>query len=46
MNKLFEKGEITKEYLNSRTRPKFDEDKFGQTLNNFTEDTEDVFYKK
>ena len=46
MNKLFEKGEITKEYLNSRTRPKFDADKFGLTLNNLTEDNENTFYKK
>ena len=46
MNKLFEKGEITKEYLNSRTRPKFDADKFCLMLNNFTEDTENFFYKK
>ena len=46
VNKLFEKGEITKEYLNSRTRPKFDADKFSLTLNNLTENNENTFSEK
>ena len=45
VNKLFEKGEITKEYLNSRTRPKFNADKFSLTLNNLTEDKEHFLQK-
>ena len=46
VNKLIEKGEITKEYLNEKERPKFDPHKFSQTLNNLAEDTENTFCKK
>ena len=46
VNKLFDKGEITMEYLNSEIKPKFDPHKFSLTLNNLTEDTENIFCKK
>ena len=46
VNNLFSKGEISQEYLNSETRPKFDQKKFSLTLNNLTENSENTFSKK
>ena len=46
VNKLFDKGEITMEYLNSKIKPKFDPPKYSLTFNNLTEDTENNFSKK
>ena len=46
INNLFSIGEITQEYLNSETKPKFDTKKFSLTLNNLTENSENTFSKK
>ena len=43
---LFETGEITMEYLNSKSHLKFDPQKLGLTLNNVSEDTDNNFSKK
>ena len=44
VNKLFEKGDISNEYLNQETMPKFDPYKFNLTLNNINK--ENNFSKK
>ena len=43
---LFETGEITMEYINSRNQPKFDPQTLGLTLNNLSEDNDNNFSKK
>jgi len=43
---LFETGEITMEYINSRNHPKFDPQTLGLTLNNLSEDNDNNFSKK
>ena len=46
VNKLFEKGDITQEYLNSKIKPKFDPYKFNLALSNLNENNENNFCKK
>jgi len=46
VNKLFEKGDITFEYLNTKTKPKFDPIEFNLALNNLNENKEKNFCKK
>ena len=46
VNNLFETGEITMDYLNSKNHPKFDPKKLSITLNNLSEDNENNFSKK
>jgi len=43
---LFETGEITMEYLNSKSHLKFDPQKLGLTLNTVSEDNDNNFSKK
>ena len=46
IDKLFETGEITTEYINSENHLKFDPQKLGLTLNNLSEDNDNIFSKK
>ena len=43
---LFERGEITMEYINSKNHLKFDPQKLGLTLNSLSEDNDNNFSKK
>ena len=43
---LFETGEITMEYLNSKSHLKFDPQKLGLTLNTVSEDNDNNFFSK
>jgi hypothetical protein len=46
INHLFETGEITMEYINSKNHLKFDPQKLGLTLNTLSEDNDNNFSKK
>jgi len=46
VDKLFENGEITMEYISSKNHPKFDPEILGLTLNNLSEDNNNNNYSK